>query len=248
MNRPARKLLRKTAASILKRYYILTNDGYSVGKAYGARFLFDWRHPIDKKVALELYEHDQISYLLGMLDAVRPALFLDIGAHAGLYSLVLKSRWPELEVHAFEPDRINLCQLYGNLFLNRLQTHIAVHEYGISSSSGTAAFEDSETASSRATRRISGTGTSVIQVKRLDDVITDSGRRVAIKIDVEGHEASVIEGARQFLTGNRCFLQIESAAEDLPALGTQLGELGYRYITSYSDHYFSNIEQLPDIN
>ncbi len=124
MSSRIRKILRKSAASILKRYYILTNGGYSVGSAYGARFLFDWRHSLDKKVALELYEYDQISYFGKMLDRIRPDMFIDIGSHAALYSIVTKSRLPGLEVHAFEPDRTNLCQLYANLFLNKLQSDL----------------------------------------------------------------------------------------------------------------------------
>lgn len=248
MNRPVRKILRRTAASILKRWYILTRGGYSVGKAYGARFLFDWRHPIDKKVAVELYEYDQISYLLEMLDRIQPGPFLDIGAHAALYSIILKTRFPQLEVHAFEPDRGNLCQLYGNLFINRMQTAISVHEHGVSSTSGTVAFDDSDATSSRGTRRISGTGTSTIAVQRLDEVQADENRVVAIKIDVEGHETHVIEGARGFLSRNHCFLQIESAGDDLDTLRRQLGQLGYRYLATYSDHYFTNIDPLPEKN
>jgi len=244
MNIFSRRILRKTAASILKRYYVLTNNGYSVGTAYGARFLFDWRHPIDKKVAVELYEYDQISYLLKMLDRIQPDLFLDIGAHAALYSIVMKKHRPELEVHTFEPDRNNLCQLYGNLFINQLGTSITVHEHGVSDTSGMASFDDSETTSSRGTRRISDFGTSAIAVKRLDDVFSDSGRQVAIKIDVEGHEIRVVEGARNFLANNRCLLQIESDAQLLASLKQMLGELGYRYLASYNDHYFTNLPEI----
>ena len=73
---------------------------------------------LDKKVAVELYEHDQIDYLTRSLQSVQPTVFLDIGSHAALYSIVLKQHFPEMEVHAFEPDRTNLCQLYANLFVN----------------------------------------------------------------------------------------------------------------------------------
>lgn len=235
-----RKFFRKPAASILKRFYILTNGGYSVGTAYGARFLFDWRHSLDKKVALELYEHDQINYLCKSLDRFRPDLFLDIGAHAALYSVVLKSRFPEIEVHAFEPDRTNLCQLYANLFINGMQTGITVHEHGISDKDGTASFETSDESSSRGTRRIANTGESVIEIKRLDSVLDYTNRLIAIKIDVEGHEIAVIDGASKLLESNQCFLQIESAPDDLGSLKQQLNALGYHYITTLSDHFFTN--------
>jgi len=241
-----RKIFLKPLASLLKRYYIATNGGYSVGKAYGARFLFDWRHSLDKKVALELYEHDQITYLGRMLDRIKPDMFLDIGAHAALYSIVMKTRHPGLEVHAFEPDRTNLCQLYANLFVNRLQNNIKVYEHGLSDMEGTVNFDTSEETSSRGTRRISSTGNIEIQVKRLDDVLTGTGRVVAIKIDVEGHECQVVDGAREFLTANRCFLQIESSGDSLGRLKEKMVALGYRLVATLNDHFFTNIAPLPD--
>lgn len=239
------KRFRKPLASLLKRFFILTNGGYSVGKAYGARFLFDWRHSLDKKVALELYEYSQISYFLGELDKIRPDLFVDIGSHAALYSVVLKVRYPDLEVHAFEPDRTNLCQLYANLFVNGLTRDIRVHEFGLSNQAGKIAFDTSETTSSRGTRRISSTGNSEIEIRRLDDVLHDTGRTVAVKIDVEGHECQVVEGAKAFLAANHCFLQIESSAENLGPLTAQLEQIGYRHVATLSDHFFTNIPPKP---
>lgn len=241
----SRKLFRKPLASILKRFFMLTSGGFSVGKAYGARFLFDWRHSLDKKVALELYEHDQISYFVDALAQVRPDLFLDIGSHAALYSVILKNRFPALEVHAFEPDRTNLCQLYANLFVNRLTRDIRVHEYGLSDKAGSIAFDTSEETSSRGTRRISSTGNSQIEIRRLDDVMHDTGRTVAVKIDVEGHESQVVDGARAFLSANRCFLQVEASPDKLAGLTEQLHLLGYRHVATFSDHFFTNIPAQP---
>lgn len=240
-----RKILRKPFASFLKRYYAFRSGGYSVGVAYGARFLFDWRHSLDKKVALELYEYEQIMYLTQALDRIKPDMFVDIGSHAGLYSIILKTRLPNLEVHAFEPDRTNLCQLYANLFLNKLQNSITVHEHGISDRAGKVTFDTSDETSSRGTRRISDTGNIEIEVKRLDDVLHAAGKVAAIKIDVEGHECPVVDGARNFLQANRCFLQIESSAENLAKLKQQLNQLGYRMVTTVSDHFFTNIENAP---
>lgn len=241
----SRKLFRKPLASILKRFFILTSGGFSVGKAYGARFLFDWRHSLDKKVALELYEYEQISYFVAALDQIRPDLFLDIGSHAALYSVILKKRFPALEVHAFEPDRTNLCQLYANLFVNRLTQDIRVHEYGLSDKAGSIAFDTSEETSSRGTRRISSTGNSQIEIRRLDDVMHDTGRTVAVKIDVEGHESQVVDGARTFLAANCCFLQVEASADKLAGLTEQLNLLGYRHVATLSDHFFTNIPERP---
>lgn len=237
----ARKFLRKPIASLLKRYHILVHGGFSVGAAYGARFLFDWTHSLDKKVALELYEHEQITFFVGKLLELRPDVFVDIGSHAALYSVILKTRLPNLEVHAFEPDRTNLCQLYANLFVNRLQQAVRVHEFGLSDHAGAVSFDTSEATSSRGTRRISSTGNTEIQVRRLDDVLGTTDKLVGVKIDVEGHERQVVEGATRFLTANRCFMQIESSPENLGPLTAQLERLGYRLVATLSDHFFTNI-------
>jgi FkbM family methyltransferase len=238
------RILRKLLASVFKRLHLLTSGGYSVGNAYGARFLFDWRHTIDKKVALELYEHDQIGHLIEYLDQIRADIFVDIGSHAGLYSIILKTRFPELEVHAFEPDHTNLCQLYANLFVNKLQSRVRVHEVGISNKAGAVSFVTSEETDGRGTRRISSTGNIKIQVKRLDDVLTDKNRIAAMKIDVEGHENQVVDGAQHFLNANKCLLQIESSGENLDVLAQKLKQFGYRFISTVGgqDHYFTNIE------
>jgi FkbM family methyltransferase len=239
-----RKILRKPIASFLKRFYLLTSGGYSVGSAYGARFLFDWSHSLDKKVALELYEYDQITYLTKSLDSIKPDMFVDIGSHAALYSVIAKTRYPNIEVHAFEPDKTNLCQLYANLFVNKLQTSIKVYEHGLSDTSGKVSFDTSEETSSRGTRRISSTGNIEIEVKRLDDVLHSKGKVAAIKIDVEGHECQVIDGATEFLDSNRCFLQIESGGENLALLTQKLNALGYKSVNTLGghDHFFTNID------
>jgi len=220
---------------------MLLHGGYSIGRAYGCRFLIDWRHPIDKKLAFAMFENDRIMFFTGMVEHLRPQVFLDIGAHAALYSILAKSRVPTMETHAFEPDRTNLCQLYSNLFLNKLERHIQVYEHGLSDHQGMVGFDTSDEHERRGLRKVSASGTSSIEVRRLDDVLDLRGRTVAAKIDVEGHECEVIAGARDFLAGNKCYLQIESREENLPKLKGLLSAVGYRLVFSMGDHYFSNM-------
>jgi FkbM family methyltransferase len=236
-----RKQSLKFLASFFKRYHLAFHGGYSVGKAYNGRFLLDWRHPIDKKLAFENFEPERIQFLRLAVERIGAEVFLDIGAHAALYSIVLKLRRPELEVHSFEPDRTNLCQLRANLFLNQLESRIEVHAHGVSNRNGTVSFDTSDQNERRAMRRISDKGGESIEVRRLDDVLALHDRVVAAKIDVEGHECEVIEGAAGFLSRNRCYLQIESGEGNITRLTALLEKLGYRRVACLGDHYFTNI-------
>lgn len=240
------RLFRRLSASLRKRYHMAVDGGFSVGTAYGARFLFDWRNPVDKKVAVGLYERRQIGLLTALAKHYKPEIFLDIGAHAGLYSVLVKTLCPAAAVHAFEPDRTNLSQLRGNLFVNRLDGDVHVHEFALSAADGTARF-DSKSRVGRGTRRIAADGDMEIAVRRLDTVLSTTGATVVAKIDVEGHEAQVVAGAQAFLAANRCLLQVETFPENEPALQSGLEGLGYHEFHRDGDVYYANFSVDPKV-
>lgn len=233
--------LAKIRASIAKRYNVFCHSGYSVESAYGCKFLIDWEHPVDKKLAYQMFEHDRIEYFLKQVDALKPDRFLDIGAHSGLYSILVNSRLPSTKIHAFEPDPTNRDQLHANLFLNRLSSRVEVHPFGLSDSQQTLHFASSTEQRHRAFSKISETGHVTIEVRPLDDVIPPENQTIAIKIDVEGHELPALRGAEQVLSRNSCFLQIESSETNFPGVRGYLEAIGYQWITSKGDHYFSNL-------
>jgi FkbM family methyltransferase len=82
-----------------------------------------------------------------------------------------------------------------------------------------------------------------VRCGRLDDELRLEGRNILLKVDVEGHELSVLEGATTVLSANRGFMQIEM--HESPSLGQKiefLNDLGWHQISRVGpDHYFSNI-------
>lgn len=244
-----KKRVRKFIASVLKRYHKTFTGGFSVGRSYGLYFLFDWNHSIDKKVALRLYEDRQLRFAAALAGRFAPDCFFDIGAHSGLYSLLVRKSDPGIKVHAFEPDRQNLSQLYANLYLNKYYDAVQVYNLAVSSATGTA-FLDRSDSTSRGTRAISGSGSYQIEAVRFDDLFHDTGSTAFFKIDVEGHECDVVDGARRFLQNNRCILLIESAVPALHSLQASLQELGYRESvkpTGVNDHVFTNFDASFDL-
>jgi FkbM family methyltransferase len=78
---------------------------------------------------------------------------------------------------------------------------------------------------------------------RLDDELPITGHRIALKIDIEGHELAAIEGMKALLQSNDCFLQVECWAENAaPFIAAMQGEgynLLHRIPGDHFDYYFA---------
>jgi FkbM family methyltransferase len=126
------------------------------------------------------------------------AVFYDVGAHVGFYSL-LASRLvgPSGSVYAFEPLPQNLSYLYKHVRENGLQ-FVHVVESAISREIGVASFSAGRSSS---TGRLTSHGTYQVRTISLDEFVRrDLGPPPTIlKIDVEGEEADVLRGGHNIL-------------------------------------------------
>ncbi len=202
------RLYKKYKLSILKRLHLLFGNGYSVKKIYNCIWLIDWSNSVDKNLSVKKHEHEQINYLKVKLDHFKPDFFIDIGAHGGLYSIIIKKQFPNIKVYAFEPDRQNRYQLYSNIFLNGLENVIDIFDIGLSNYDGEASFGIREKFR-RGGKGISNSGSEKVSVNKLDNILKFKNKKCFIKIDVEGHEKQVLEGAKTFLDNNNCLVQTE---------------------------------------
>lgn len=126
--------------------------------------------------------------------------FVDIGANFGIFSLLAaKAGKP---VVAFEPLRQNYESLLGNIQRNGLEG-IEAHALALSSKPGVLALAGfGEMASlTPGWGNIHATQTQLVAVNRLDHLLAGRfrGGRLFVKLDVEGHEAAVLEGAAETL-------------------------------------------------
>lgn len=169
-------------------------------------------------------------------------VFIDIGAGAGSYTLAL-SRLPKINrIMAFEPDPVNYAQLCANLWLNRLSDLVEHHRIALSSYHGEqdlflarkrdaregAAFNTGTSALDFEPLRHGQGTTRQVPVRRLDDILTLGDEPVAIKIDTEGHEYSVLAGMRKLLTERVGVVLIEVFPDNMTKVGNLLAENGFR--------------------
>lgn len=149
---------------------------------------------------------------------------IDVGAYTGLFSLIAAQEGAN--VIAFEPNAAVRARFRENILTNRYEDDIQVLAMAASDKAGEAAMEvNAKVPLTSGGKLVSGKGIQLITIDSLglDDVS-------AIKIDVEGHELTVILGAEKTITQCRPLLITEYLT--INALHRQrslLLPLGYSY-------------------
>lgn len=120
---------------------------------------------------------------------------VDVGAYVGLYSIAMANRvGPEGEVHAFEPDAENFAALQKHAEMNDVSARLRLYPKAVGNVSGLTRFTSERSSESAIDER----GSHEVEIVRLDELF--AGKEVnLLKIDVEGYEAKVLEGAAELL-------------------------------------------------
>ncbi|WLW52678.1 FkbM family methyltransferase [Streptomyces sp. YU58] len=190
----------------------------------------------DDAVALDTLWNGRFGYEPGSLAtwarlAARSGTIADVGAHVGYFSLIAALAAPKATVHAFEPvDQVH-ARLSVNVRSNGVQ-NVRLHQAGVSDQPGWADI------SVRFAGNLLSTGSTLegaaadaelkrIRLLTLDDVFAET-RVDLVKIDVEGHEMSVLKGARQLLKRDRPAVLLEAlVGAPLDPLLAEFEPLGY---------------------
>jgi FkbM family methyltransferase len=128
----------------------------------------------------------------------------EVGASMGLYALAFAGRvGAGGHVTAFEPDPESVSALEANVGVNGWQDRVTVVRAAVGQSSGQVRFAAARGQESRIEMRPEVCDRVItVPMVTLDDVF--AGRRIdVIKIDVEGFEQQVIQGARTILSEER---------------------------------------------
>ena len=213
----------------------------------GLKLLLDDKSFVDKAILREGYwEKGEIDFLSSLwpYGSGKRKLFLDVGAYFGLYSLHAWLSRQFDEIHAFEADAYNFSQLQAQIFLNEA-VDIKAYNLAVSDHIGTAKFSSSlDNQDNRGVTFISEQGRKEIECTALDVMFPNLADAVVfVKIDVEGHELSVLNGMRNIIKNNHIVLQVESYRQD--GRYDFIDEYGLRMLHEiYPDVFVTNI---PDI-
>jgi FkbM family methyltransferase len=145
-----------------------------------------------------------------------PILVLDCGGNVGLYSAEILARYPNCEIHIFEPSAPNVAALLERF---RLQRKVHVVPVGVSGTPGDGTIFADAPGSGLASlnrRRVEHHGLSFeyeepVRLITIDQYWVDvlNERQIdLLKLDIEGHELPALEGALNALA-QTSLVQIE---------------------------------------
>lgn len=188
---------------------------------------FGFRPLVSSSLGYEEETFRLIADRIASYDAV-----VELGANVGVYTTTLGSLFRKAgkdlsRIIAFEPSPASFERLNENLALNGLG-RIRTVNAAVSDADGTASFYSAQPMASTASlsRRFASMSGNPIEITvptvdaaRLEEFLPVGIRRVLLKIDVEGHEATVLDRLGPFIRRYRPDLIVEVLRRFGPAIG-----------------------------
>ena len=149
-----------------------------------------------------LHEFEDMGFVLHAL--TRDDLFVDVGANSGSYTVLACGAAGARSI-AVEPVPSTRARLLRNVALNGLGDRVKVIACGVGDREETLRFSTDEDCTNHVVSSGEGRGNVVsVPVRRLDELLAGESPSF-LKIDVEGFEWNVLEGARDTLRRETLF-------------------------------------------
>lgn len=180
-------------------------------------------HYLDlEKDGLRTWEHEALS--IWAREVRKAEIAVDIGAYLGIYS-ILAAKLGCPRVLALEPNSSNFVQLQKNLLLNNLGDSVVSHRVALGAESKTVSMITPGGRPNSSGSQISDSPTgrelgsweieSVVDMITLDALLVNETARISvIKIDAEGYELFILQGASRTLSSHAPSILIELLNEE----------------------------------
>ena len=171
-------------------------------------------------------------------------VLVDVGANVGMYS-VLVAAWKGCRVYAFEPEALNFALLNRNIHGNNLDKLVTAYPAALGDRAGLSVLHLSSVSAGNSGHSLDASvdfklaprKSAFVQgsvAARLDDLVRDDAipQPTRIKIDVDGFEHKVVDGALKTITDPRLhslLIEINEKVEEHCSLVERIVALGFRF-------------------
>jgi FkbM family methyltransferase len=188
---------------------------------------------------------------------------VDAGANRGQFSLLIRHLFPEATIHAFEPQQM-AADIYQRLFRN--DSLCRLHRCALGITRGQVTMNVSNYDASSSILPIGKlhvawlphtyqVGTETVDIARLDEFLSaeDVGADALLKIDVQGYELQVLEGAGSLLPRFRyvfcevSFAQLYEKQDLAHSVVTYLLDRGFEFSCVSQVSSFKHVPVQADI-
>jgi len=212
------KLASRWRNKVRRRFYspynkLIHRGRYFICRYFGAEFLVRSANVGGLEISAKIAEYPELKNFMRGAAAIKPDIFIDVGANLGLYTCILMKNRLVPRAILFEPDRRNRVHLGANLLINGLlDANLEIHAVALGAEPGRFRLvpgpERDIGLSQIVEAAPQGQGYD-IEVVRFDEFVALTGQTLAIKIDVERYERKVLAGMARTLRDNRGIVQIE---------------------------------------
>ena len=242
-------IVRRIYNSLAVRLLKLLNINNFLMSFMDIKFNLNINEPIDKSIILfNEYENKQINSVINLISKYQVSTFFDVGAHCGIYSLIIGKKFNNIEVHSFEPIKSSFLKLKKNISLNEEIQNIKTYNFGLSNLNTNLkmkAYKKNDYI------QLGGFGVinrgdnlqnnfvSEATFKKGDDFFKFKNTTIFLKVDVEGHEINVLDGISKLIENNNTIIQVEILPGKYALVKKKLLEMNFKEIDKINfDYYF----------
>ena len=215
----------------------------------------------------------EVDLLRDIVRKIDKPVFFDVGANLGSFTMGLAKTIKENGglIYAFEPQRVVFNCLCGSVIINGYDNIFVDHnavgdgkqesietprfDYSETCSFGSVEFGDRQNERLHQERREDGRK-DFVKIVTLDSFIDKVEKVDLIKIDVEGMEESVLDGAKAMIGKHKPVLFIEHLKSDKSKMRKTIENLGYddimevglNFLCRQSNRVATTKPRLPDRN
>jgi len=203
-----RSLLNNRLFLTLYRHTIYRSAKYREWREIRSRRLYDTpfgfrlmspRQGINLSMQDGTFEKEEVALVQSLLE--KTDVFIDVGANIGLYTCIARQK--EKRTVAVEPQPRNLACLYATLSANGWPD-VEIFPMGLSDTPGLVKLYGDTGPSASMLEGWAGIDSSFVQVIPVTTLDAITGKRfdkerILIKVDVEGAEHTVLQGARDII-------------------------------------------------